>query len=324
MGIFRETLRCVAVLALIGGLIIFSQSASAAAANKVHPAFWKVENVNGTSKVYLFGSYHILRRGIQWVTPALVAAMAESDEFIFEVQVTPEPMKDAQAFIDSQGYLPEGKTLRGLLSPEVLKKYQDVVRSLPLDIREMDKLRPWLAQLTLSSSHNVGRKFSVVDGADVRIFAYALTHKKSVNYLETPRQQLEYFADAAAASESTEVQGFESLISSFDSRPQSMETAIAAWTEGDVYELGMRLHRGLADNPHARKILLDDRNLSWASQIEAMLGQDKTYFVTVGVGHLGGPLSVIEILCTRGWSVERLPTAGEAVDPACSPEDFAP
>jgi uncharacterized protein YbaP (TraB family) len=155
----------------------------------------------------------------------------------------------------------------------------------------------------------------------VRILAYAMTHKKAIRYLETPRQQLEFFADAAA---NTEVAGFESLISSFDDRPRSMETAIAAWTEGDVHELGMRLHRGLADNPAARKILLDDRNLSWAAKIEAMLGEDQTFFVTVGVGHLGGPLSVIEVLCTRGWSVERLPTAGEQVDPACAPENFQP
>jgi uncharacterized protein YbaP (TraB family) len=247
--------------------------------------------------------------------------MEKSDAFVFEVQVTEEPMKDAQQFIDSAGYLPEGQTLRGMLSPEALKKYQALIHDLPLDIREMDKLRPWLAQLTLSSSSNFQSKMSVVDGADVRIFAYALTHKKPVSYLETPRQQLEYFAEAAT---SAEVEGFESLVTNFDTRPTSMASAIAAWTEGDVHELGMRLHRGLASNPHARKILLDDRNLSWAARIEEMLGEDKTHFVTVGVGHLGGPLSVIEILCTRGWSVERLPTAGETVDPACSPEAFAP
>jgi uncharacterized protein YbaP (TraB family) len=50
-----------------------------------------------------------------------------------------------------------------------------------------------------------------------------------------------------------------------------------------------------------------------------MLPENKTTFVTVGVGHLGGPLSVIEILCSRGWKVERIQTAGEPVDPACSP-----
>ena len=37
--------------------------------------------------------------------------MEKSDAFVFEVQVTEEPMKDAQQFIDSRGYLPEGQTL---------------------------------------------------------------------------------------------------------------------------------------------------------------------------------------------------------------------
>jgi uncharacterized protein YbaP (TraB family) len=320
MGNFRSTLRRTAAMAVLLGLAASAQPASAAS-SPVHPAFWKVENVNGTSRVYLFGSYHILRRGIRWVTPTLVDAMKESDEFVFEVQVTEEPMKDAQQFIDSEGYLPEGQTLRGMLSSDGLTKYQEILRDLPLDIREMDKLRPWLAQLTLASSSNMERNFRVVDGADVRILAYAMTHKKAISYLETPRQQLEYFAQAATG---TELESLEALVGSFEQRPQSMASAIAAWTEGDVHELGMRLHRGLADNAHARKILLDDRNLSWASQIEAMLGNDKTYFVTVGVGHLGGPLSVIEVLCTRGWTIERIPTAGERVDPACAPENFQP
>jgi uncharacterized protein YbaP (TraB family) len=323
MRTFRNYPRYAAAAFLALGLALLpSRDANAAAAPRsVHPAFWKIENVNGTSTVYLFGSYHILKRGIRWVTPTLVSAMEQSDEFVFEVQVTEEPMKEAQAFIDSAGYLPDGQTLRGMLSPEALQKYQSLIRGLPLDIREMDKLRPWLAQLTLTSSHNMGRDFRVADGADVRIFAYALTHKKPVSYLETPRQQLEFFAAAAA---SVEVEGFESLVDSFDMRPRSMDDAIAAWTEGDVYELGMRLHRGLANNPNGRRILLDDRNLAWAARIEEMLGQDRTYFVTVGVGHLGGPLSVIEILCSRGWDVERLATNGEAVDAACAPEGFQP
>jgi uncharacterized protein len=319
MGTLRNILTSVALVATLGlsaSTAAAATAASRAAAANIHPAFWVAEKDGG--KVYIFGSYHILKKGVRWVTPALVAAMEKSDAFVFEVPVGEDAMPDAQAFIDSRGYLPEGQSLRAMLSPEALTRYQQLLSGLPLKPREMDKLRPWLAQLTLSSSFYGERKFSVINGADIRILAYAVTHKKPVRYLETPRQQLEFFFEAA---ETTELQNFEALVTTFDRRPASIETAIKAWIDGDVDELSMRLHRGLASNPKGKKILLDDRNLSWADQIGQMLADKKTYFVTVGIGHLGGPQSVIEVLCRRGVTIERMPTANERVGPACPAAD---
>ena len=311
MGTLRHILTSVALAATLT-LSATTTAAVAARAPDPHPALWLAEKDGG--KVYIFGSYHILRKGVVWATPALVGAMEKSDGFVFEVPVGTESMPDAQAFIDSRGYLPQGKTLRAMLSPESLTRYQQLLSGLPLKPAEMDKLRPWLAQLTLSSSFYAERKFSVINGADIRVLAYAVTHKKPVRYLETPRQQLEFFFEAA---ETTELEGFEALVNNFDSRPASIDTAINAWIDGDVDELSMRLQRGLSGNPQGKKILLDDRNMSWATQIGDMLAENKTYFVTVGVGHLGGPLSVIEVLCSRRIKVERIATANEHVEPAC-------
>jgi uncharacterized protein len=310
------------VVAAAAGLAAVTQADAARAPappkNDFHPALWKVEK-NG-STVYVFGSYHILNKDVRWMTPSLLAVLQRADAFVFEVPVGPEAMPAAQEFIDSRGYLPQGQSLRAMLSPQVLPRYQQLIRRLPLKPKEMDKLRPWLAQLTLSSSVYSDRKFSVLHGADVRILSYAIGHGKAVSYLETPRQQLEFFFEAAGR---TELAGFEALINTFDQRPKQIDSGIAAWVDGDVDELSMRLHRGLADNPAARKILLDDRNASWSQQIEQMLDDGKTYFVTVGVGHLGGPASVIENLCKAGHKVARIATANETVGPACTSGDTA-
>jgi hypothetical protein len=224
-------------------------------------------------------------------------------------------MAEAQDFIDKQGYLPEGQTLSGMLSQQALQDYRAVLGKLPLKPAEMDRLHPWLAQLTLSSSFYEGQSFSVVNGADVRILGYAIRRKKPVRYLETPRQQLEFFAQSAGEFELT---SFESMVESLHEMPRSIDTATTAWLAGDVDKLSMGLQHALEENPAAKKILLDDRNTAWARDIEEMLSENKTYFVTVGVGHLGGPGSVFEILCGKGYKIERLPTANERVEPACS------
>jgi uncharacterized protein YbaP (TraB family) len=224
-------------------------------------------------------------------------------------------MAEAQAFIEERGYLPQGQTLSGLLSPNALEDYRALLADLPLNPGEMDRLQPWLAELTLSSSFYGEQDFSASDGADARILGYALAHKKTLRYLESPRQQLELLADSVGTSE---VNSFETFVTTLHDSPHGINAATAEWLSGDVDRLSTDLQATLSANPPAKEALLDARNRAWASEIETMLGDGKTYFVTVGVGHLGGSGSVIDILCREGFRVLRLPTGHERVRPACS------
>ena len=81
------------------------------------------------------------------------------------------------------------------------------------------------------------------------------------------------------------------------------------------------LARVLADeavrNPNEKKLLLDKRNRNWVPQIEGMMVSKQTIFVTVGAAHLVGPGSVLDILCVRGWKVQRIKTGASVPPPAC-------
>jgi uncharacterized protein YbaP (TraB family) len=48
-----------------------------------------------------------------------------------------------------------------------------------------------------------------------------------------------------------------------------------------------------------------------------MLKEPKAYLVTVGAAHLAGPHSVINLLCAKGWKVERVQTGPTPPPPAC-------
>jgi len=277
-----------------------------------HPALWKIEHRDTT--VYIFGSHHVLKEGTKWVPRSFTSIMEEVDEFVFEVEPTEERMPEAQAFIDGSGYLPEGTSLRNMLTEETRDSLRVLARRLRLDATEMDRQRPWFALLTLTSAFYGQREYSVQYGADIRILRYATWLEKPVQYLETARQQLEYFAEAI---EGAPVAGFEKVVANLREEPDAIIENIRDWRAGNVEETAMRLHAFFEHNPKAMKILLDDRNESWARQIEQMMSNDKTYFVTVGIGHLGGPGSVIDILCMNGWNVKRIPTEQEEVPAAC-------
>jgi uncharacterized protein YbaP (TraB family) len=277
-----------------------------------HPALFRVEN--GDAKVYVFGSYHMLKPQTRWVTDRLIAAMEEADTFIFEVEPTVEWMPAAQDFIDGEGYLPEGNRLSDMLSPGARDSYRDILDDLDLDPAEVDKQQPWLAQLTLASAFYGERAYSVEHGADVMILRYANSNGHPVRFLETPRQQLEFFA---AAMEQSAVPALERVVASLVEEPDSIAENIRTWRSGDVDQIASRLRQYFSFHPEMWRMLLSERNAAWAGAIETMMHDGGTYFVTVGVGHLGGEDSVIDILCTKGWNVARVPTDNEDVPDAC-------
>jgi uncharacterized protein YbaP (TraB family) len=277
-----------------------------------HPALWKIEN--GETVVYIFGSHHILRRNTDWITGPLVDIVDSADEFVFEANVTENYMPDAQEFIDESGYLPEGESLNNMLSPETRTSLRSLLRGLALDPDEVDRLEPWLAMLTLSSAYYGKRRYTVTAGADVRILHAAARAEKPIRYFETPREQLEYFADAIMTAPT---EGFEMVVDSLRNEPDDIIDNVRDWREGNVDEAAGRLRSYFSYDPTVLDILLDQRNAKWATQIEDMMTENKTIFITVGVGHLGGPHSVISILCDKGWAVERVPTDGEDVPAAC-------
>ena len=279
------------------------------------PALWRIAIDDAT--VFIFGSYHVLPEDLKWMTERLRSAMSTSRVFVFEVELTREPVAEAQAFIDEFGYLPEGQTLSMMLTPSAVVSLQQLIDGLPLDPSELNRLRPWLAQLTVISTARREQNFSVAYGADMQIMVYAAEHRRRTRYLETMRQQLELFAKAGRENA---VENFEGLVERLLHAPRDIEGAINTWLSGNAEAIGERLSLAMENDPEAKKILLDDRNAAWAQGIDAMLREGGRYFVTVGVGHLGGPGNVLDLLCARGWAVVRLQTDTGRANRAC-PQD---
>ena len=67
----------------------------------------------------------------------------------------------------------------------------------------------------------------------------------------------------------------------------TIQPLVQAWSDGDVAKLGSLMDANFADHPEAKKRLLTDRNQQWASQIERMLTDKRSYFITVGRGASG-------------------------------------
>ena len=96
---------------------------------------------------------------------------------------------------------------------------------------------------------------------------------------------------------------FESGLKDLRDVSAEIQPMVDAWGTGDQEKLGVLVNGDLDEFPAARKALLEDRNARWLPQIEAMLGETHTFFITVGAGHLIGPQGVPALLRKAGYKV---------------------
>jgi len=281
--------------ALFAGLLL----AAPAAARTVSPSLWHIKGSQG--EVYLLGSVHILPPDVQWRSPAIKAATARSDVFVFEVPQNAKAVQKLQSLVAANGSLPQGISLRASLHPEVRGDFDTAVAASGLQPAAIDHERPWLAGLQLMFTQIAQKGFDRDNGVDTQLLAEANKAGKQTRYLETVEQQ---FALLAPDDRKLELEEFESGLKDLRDVSAEVQPMVDAWGAGDQEKLGVLVNGDLDEFPAARKALLEDRNARWAPQIEAMLGEKHTFFVTVGAGHLIGPQGVPALLRKAGYKVE--------------------
>jgi hypothetical protein len=274
-----------------------SEVKSAKEIQTAHPAMFKI--VNGKSTVYLLGSIHVLPVEFPWCTPAMSRVIGKVDSFFFEANLD-SSTTEFHYFMDQKGYLPRGQTLHQKLSPTALQQYVTLIRMLRIDPNKLDYLQPGVAVMLLQ---NVGPRpnIEIGPGVDPMLVHYAKQHGKQIGYLETLQSQFDVLT---AIGGGTQVEILEKTLADLWKRDEKFRPMLAAWAKGDLKQLDSINE----EDPDLRALLLVKRNRAWLPRIEGMLSVPKTYLVTVGAMHLTGSGSVIDLLCAKGWQVERIET----------------
>lgn len=262
------------------------------------PALWHVKGPKGDA--WLLGSIHVLPPDLPWLSRTIARAVARSDTFVFEVPLNEDTQAKAQELIRSRGLLPPGQTLRDLLPPASRDNFDAVVASSGLDPNLVGRERPWLAGLQLTLAQAARMKFATDAGVDASLMAEAAKSHRPTRYLETVEQQFRVIIPDDTA---LELEQFESDLKDLSSLEGKLQPLVDAWMAGDQKALDTLINGEMDAFPAARKALLDDRNQNWVPQIEKMLEERHTYFITVGAGHLAGEKGVPALLRKAGYKV---------------------
>jgi uncharacterized protein len=286
------------ILAFLFALFALAPAAAAPVVH-AHPALWHVRGPAG--EAYLFGSIHLLPKNLNWHTKQVNTAINRANVFVFEVSTDDQAQAEIRALIAKEGMLAPGQSLRAMLPPASQTDYDADLVKAQLSPESVDHEKPWLASLQLLIAEGTAKHYSADAGVDNAVMAIAAMRHKPSRYFETIEQQ---FSLLAGSSDKLQLSEFESDLKDFGQSDDDLGAMVDAWKDGQEDTLAGLMNTDLADDPEIKKALLTDRNQNWVGQIETMLKEKKTFFITVGAGHLAGPDGVPTMLRAAGYKVD--------------------
>lgn len=277
-------------------------AAQTAAKPEARPALWKVADADTT--IYLFGTIHLLPEGLEWQTPALKQALAQSDALVLEAVLGDDPMKQAQALM-KLGVSPGQPPLLERVPGDKREQLAGLVKEAGVPMAVLDRMETWAAALTLVAvtfqKMNMGLKAKA--GVESVLQASLKGGTKKVSGLETVEQQLGYFDGLSEEAQRTFLLG---VLDDPKGARAEFQAMLEAWRSGDVDAIARTFDAETTLSPELREALMTRRNLAWAEWIDKRMDQPGTVLVAVGAGHLAGRDSVQAMLKAKGLKAERV------------------
>ncbi|WP_298397125.1 TraB/GumN family protein [Sphingobium sp.] len=286
--------------ALSAALLMIGGAAEARPAATATPALWQVKDADTT--IWLFGTVHVMKPGIDWFDGKVKAAFDGSDELVLEI-IEPDDPGAMGATMAQMALAKDGVKLSDRLEPEARSKYQAAMDANALPWRTFDMFNPWMSGMALSVAPLEKLGYSNQLGAEKILRKAAQDAGKKVSALETVEQQVGFFAGLPME------QQVEFLTATVDGLPE-MEKEFADlltyWQAGQPDKLAKSMNESLETTPELAQVLLTGRNANWAKWIKTRLDQPGSAFIAVGAGHLAGKGSVQDQLKALGIRARRV------------------
>lgn len=264
------------------------------------PALWKVADAD--TIIYLFGTIHLLPKGLKWTTPAMAKAMAASQGLVLEVALDKDPAK-LGAVMMKLAKTPGLPPVLDRVDPAKRAALKKVIDESGLSLTYLDGLETWAAALGLASAMNAKLNLSYEDGAETQLTRVFEKMRKPIGGLETAEQQLGYFD---TLPEVAQRKFLTSIADESANADKEFTAMIRAWKAGDVRRIALSFDDEMKLSPELAEVLLYRRNNNWAGWVSERMKRPGTVFVAVGAGHLAGKGSVEELVARRGFKVVRV------------------
>ncbi len=270
--------------------------------------FWKIEgtDVNGNpSAVYIQGTFHLADDRIYPVAENVINAFESADRIAAELSA--EDMENMQQLYTEkliQSYNDAaGRNVAEELTDEEL---QFLLTLIPEEtLSQLCIFEPWVLNNTLSSLLYIDTDLYTDKGLDFYFIARANEENRKIIALDTVKLQLDVLS---YGNYEYQINSLKNMISELKDSDELMEITSAmyeAYVSDDITFFTELLNESEQSSADAissdeedsyMKVLLENRNRSWAEQIVSFINQGGTTFIFSGAAHFLGDNSVFAIL----------------------------
>jgi uncharacterized protein YbaP (TraB family) len=266
---------------------------------------WEVSS--DTNTVYILGSVHVATEDSYPLAEAIENAYALADYLVVEVDINAISELEMTYLLLEKGTYPAGESLSDYISEDLYSRLCDRFRELDttgLMLSSINRFEPWVVATLISDLDYMALGYEAEYGIDYHFLEKAGADGKDILELESAEFQLDIFDSMPYE---TQIILLEDAVDN-QVTADEIEMMFEAWSTGDVTTMEWLILGSDISNPEYRTIyenLIDERNFLMVEKIEQYLQDDDVYFVVVGAGHLVGENGIINLLDSKGYTVEQ-------------------
>ncbi|MEJ6327261.1 TraB/GumN family protein [Stenotrophomonas maltophilia] len=274
------------------------------------PLLWKVTGP-GDSRLYLLGSFHLLKPQDYPLSADVEQAFGASQRVLFEL--SPEDMQSPQlaSRMVQAAVRTDGSELKRDLDAATWQKLQAFATANKLPLAQMQGMKPWFVGLSISVGQMQKMGLDPALGLDRHFMERAQATGRSTGGLEDIDTQIGML-DGMSVQEQRQM--LSEALDQADKGDEQARMLHDAWRRGDERLLWTKMAAEMRQQyPQLYQRINTGRNDAWVPKLVPYLqaGQGGT-LVVVGTLHLLGSDGVAEKLRAKGYKVERVCTACKA------------
>ena len=261
------------------------------------PALWRVQGrgLDG----WLFGTIHVLPRGVNWRTRDIARAIEGSDRLVLESAEIQDPQATSALF-EKMGRSPGLPPLEDRVPASERAEMRRIATEGEADLQRLSGYESWAAAMLLSMAAQQSLHLSASEGVEQVLIAEFQSAGKPIGGLETVARQ---FGAFDTLPETSQRRLLLQTVSGAEEMKTLYKRVLEGWVRGDMAEIARVDQAGERPDPAVEGAVLIARNRDWIDAIGTLKGRP---FIAVGTAHLTGRDNLISLLQARGYEVTRV------------------
>lgn len=278
-------------------------TAPASGLTKGRGALYQIQHEGRTA--WLFGTVHVGRPEFAPLGGAVERALAQADRLVLELDIRDNaPLQRAMG---KYGLYQEGDGIERHVAADTLAQLQRTLAGFGIELANVRRMRPWMVANLLMGLDLDRNGYHRQYAAEYILLAGAAG--KPVRELETVEYQMSLFDGMDDALQEVYLREALAELESGQALSKA-RVLIETWAAADRVTLEAHCRAMLEEETKTaeftRRVLLGERNPGMANKVEALLREEGSSFVGVGMLHLLGEDGLPALLRQRGYRVERV------------------